>query len=145
MQLLKLYLIYIKKLLKIKKINKITKKLSKKCSQNIFFMIKSIMSFEKNGFLANGRIAKWPNAADCKSVPSGSMVQIHLLPPFQILPRSQVARHQTLTLTFRWFESIRGSHFNCVLLAQSVEHLTFNQRVWSSNLQQDTKLVYCLR
>ena len=28
-----------------------------------------------------------------------------------------------------------------VLLAQSVEHLTFNQRVWSSNLQQDTMLL----
>ena len=27
-----------------------------------------------------GGIAKWPNAADCKSVPSGSKVQI-LLPP----------------------------------------------------------------
>ena len=25
-----------------------------------------------------------------------------------------------------------------VPLAQSVEHLTFNQRVWSSNLQRDT-------
>ena len=102
-------------------------------------MVKSILSLKKEkDFLNDGRIAKWPNAADCKSVPSGSMVQIHLLPPFQILPRSQVARHQTLTLTFRWFESIRGSHFNYVLLAQSVEHLTFNQRVWSSNLQQDT-------
>ena len=24
------------------------------------------------------RVAKWPNAADCKSVPSGSMVRLHL-------------------------------------------------------------------
>ena len=31
--------------------------------------------------LIYGGIAKWPNAADCKSVPSGSKVQI-LLPPF---------------------------------------------------------------
>ncbi len=28
-----------------------------------------------------GRLAKWPNAADCKSVPSGSVVQIRHLPP----------------------------------------------------------------
>ena len=50
-----------------------------------------------------GGIAKWPNAADCKSVPSGSMVQIHLPPPFLIsgiLPRSQAVRHHTLTVAF---------------------------------------------
>ena len=29
-----------------------------------------------------GRIAKRPNAVDCKSIPSGSVVQIHLRPPF---------------------------------------------------------------
>ena len=46
-----------------------------------------------------GEVAKWLNAADCKSVPSGSMVRIHLSPPLNILPRSQVVRHQTLTLT----------------------------------------------
>ena len=40
----------------------------------------------------------WLNAADCKSVPNGSMVRIHLSPPLK-LPRSQVVRHQTLTLT----------------------------------------------
>ena len=28
-----------------------------------------------------GEVAKWLNAADCKSVPSGSMVRIHLSPP----------------------------------------------------------------
>ena len=37
----------------------------------------------------------------------------------------------------RQFESSRGNH-KFVPLAQSVEHLTFNQRVWSSNLQRDT-------
>ena len=58
-----------------------------------------------------GEVAKWSNAADCKSVPSGSMVQIHISPPsYMFLPRSQVVRHQTLTLTFRWFEPSRGSH-----------------------------------
>ena len=55
-------------------------------------------------------VVTWSNAADCKSVPSGSMVQIHVPPPLYILPRSQVVRHQTLTLTFRWFEPTRGSH-----------------------------------
>ena len=64
------------------------------------------------GTIFIGGIAKWSNAADCKSVPSGSMVQIHVPPPLK-LPRSQVVRHQTLTLTFRWFESIRGSHILC--------------------------------
>ena len=69
-------------------------------------MVKSILSLKKEkNFLNDGRIAKWPNAADCKSVPSGSMVQIHLLPPlylgsFDILPRSQAVRHHTLTVAF---------------------------------------------
>ncbi len=31
--------------------------------------------------LEYGGIAKWLNAADCKSVPSGSMVRIHFPPP----------------------------------------------------------------
>ena len=41
----------------------------------------TIIIFKKIKF---GGIAKWPNAADCKSVPSGSMVQIHLPPPLII-------------------------------------------------------------
>ncbi len=47
-----------------------------------------------------GEVAKWSNAADCKSVPSGSMVQTHLSPPLydMMLPRSQVVRHHTLTV-----------------------------------------------
>lgn len=36
--------------------------------------------------IACGRIAKWPNAADCKSAPSGSVVQIHLRPPLGVQP-----------------------------------------------------------
>ena len=61
-------------------------------------MVKSILSLKKEkNFLNDGRIAKWPNAADCKSVPNGSMVQIHVPPPL-ILPRSQAVRHETLTL-----------------------------------------------
>ena len=66
------------------------------------------------------------------------MVRIHVSPPLVILPRSQVVRHKTLTLAFRWFESSRGNHFIYVSLAQSVEHLTFNQGVWGSNPQRDT-------
>ena len=46
-----------------------------------------------------GEVAKWLNAADCKSVPSGSMVRIHLSPPL-LLPRSQAVRHHTLTVAF---------------------------------------------
>ena len=66
-----------------------------------------------SGTIFYGGIAKWSNAADCKSVPSGSMVQIHLPPPYFIwlLPRSQAVRHHTLTVAFRQFESSRGSHF----------------------------------
>ena len=71
------------------------------------------------------------------------MVQIHVPPPFRFLPRSQVVRHQTLTLTFRKFEPCRGSHI-IDPLAQSVEHLTFNQRVESSNLSRVTICLYNL-
>ena len=96
-----------------------------------------------SGTIYFGRVAKWPNAADCKSVPSGSMVRIHPLPPlkiFSLLPRSQAVRHHTLTVTFV-SSNLAGATtliFIFVPLAQSVEHLTFNQRVWSSNLQRDT-------
>ena len=45
-----------------------------------------------------GEYAKRLNAADCKSVPSGSVVQIHLPPPL-LLGCSQAARQQTLTLS----------------------------------------------
>ena len=84
-----------------------------------------------------GEVAKWLNAADCNSVPFGSMVRIRPSPPFLMLGYSQAVRQQTLTLSFRWFESSYPSHFNDSL-AQSVEHLTFNQRVRSSNLLRVT-------
>ena len=97
------------------------------------------------GTIFFGGIAKWSNAADCKSVPSGSMVRLHLLPLFLSdthaisakLPRSQAVRHHTLTVAFRKFESCRGNHYYASL-AQSVEHLTFNQRVMRSNRIRDT-------
>ena len=86
-------------------------------------------------------IAKWSNAADCKSVPSGSMVQIHVPPPLLFgywMPRSQAVRHHTLTVALVSSNLAGATKFIIASLAQSVEHLTFNQRVWSSNLQRGT-------
>ena len=89
------------------------------------------------GTIFFGAVAKWSNAADCKSVPSGSMVQIHLAPPYVASQPSGKA--SDFDSDMRQFESSRGSQFFIyVPLAQSVEHLTFNQGVWSSNLQRDT-------
>ena len=84
-----------------------------------------------------GRVAKWLNAADCKSVPEGSAVRICPLPPTKVLGCSQAVRQQTLTLSSHWFDPSHPSQ-NLHSLAQSVEHLTFNQGVWSSNLQRVT-------
>ena len=55
-----------------------------------------------------------------------------------ILPRSQVVRHQTLTLTCVSSNLTEAAILKYDLLAQLVEHLTFNQRVMSSNLIQVT-------
>ena len=55
-----------------------------------------------------------------------------------ILPRSQVVRHQTLTLTCVSSNLTEAAILKIDLLAQLVEHLTFNQRVMSSNLIQVT-------
>ena len=57
------------------------------------------------------------------------------------LPHSQVVRHQTLTLTCASSNLAEAAIFKFASLAQSVEHLTFNQRVWSSNLQRGTNLM----
>ena len=81
------------------------------------------------------------NAADCKSGPSGSMVQIHLPPPLiRLLPRSQAVRHHTLTVACASSNLAEAAIFvnYYVSLAQSVEHLTFNQRVRRSNRLRDT-------
>ena len=86
-----------------------------------------------------GEVAKWSNAADCKSAPfgfDGSKPSLSTT----ILPHSQVVRHQTLTLTCASSNLAEAAIFKFASLAQSVEHLTFNQRVWSSNLQRDTML-----
>jgi hypothetical protein len=80
-----------------------------------------------------GGVAKWLNAVDCKSTPSGSAVRICPPPPLT-LGCSQVVRQQTLTLSSRWFDPSHPSQLYDPL-AQLVEHLTFNQGVWSSNLQ----------
>ena len=59
-------------------------------------------------------------------------------PPF-LLGCSQAVRHQTLTLTCVSSNLTEAAKLNLYdLLAQSVEHLTFNQRVMSSNLIQVT-------
>ena len=90
-----------------------------------------------------GGIAKWSNAADCKSVPSGSMVQIHLPPPLYVQIASQPSgKAPHFDCGMRQFESSRGSHLVLyfVSLAQQVEHLTFNQRVRRSNRLRDTRL-----
>ena len=66
------------------------------------------------------------------------MVRIHLSPPLIILPRSQAVRHQTLTLTCVSSNLTEAAILKIDLLAQLVEHLTFNKRVMSSNLIQVT-------
>ena len=78
------------------------------------------------------------------------MVQIHLPPPLiipsliegiqLILPRSQAVRHHTLTVACASSNLAEATTFD--LLAQSVEHLTFNQRVSGSNPERVTTLDY---
>ena len=71
------------------------------------------------------------------------MVRIHLSPPLK-LPRSQVVRHQTLTLTCASSNLAEAAIFIYDLLAQLVEHLTFNQRVPSSSLGRDTIFIFII-
>ena len=90
----------------------------------------------------DGGVAKRLNAADCKSAPSGSAVRI-CPPPPPLLGCSQAVRQQTLTLSSRWFDPTHPSQKDYDSLAQSVEHLTFNQGVRSSNLRRVTNFYTC--
>ena len=69
------------------------------------------------------------------------MVRIHLSPPL-CLPRRQVVRHQTLTLTCASSNLAEAANYTYVPLAQPVEHLTFNQRVVDSSSTRDTILYF---
>lgn len=45
-----------------------------------------------------GELAKWSNAADCKSVPSGSIVRIYDSPPLKIWECGGIGRHPGLKI-----------------------------------------------
>ena len=81
-----------------------------------------------------GEYATRLNAADCKSVPSGSVVQIHLRPPY-FLGCSQAVRHETLTLACTGPIPVTPASSSA---SSVVEHLTFNQGVVSSSLTRGT-------
>lgn len=67
------------------------------------------------------------------SIPSSHPIIIRFLS----LGRSQVGKARDFDSRMRWFESSRPSQ--CDPLAQSVEHLTFNQGVRDSNSRGRTK------
>ena len=89
----------------------------------------------------DGRVAKRLNAADCKSA-TYWFRQFESAPShhYGLLGCSQAVRQQTLTLSSHWFDPSHPSH-KLHSLAQPVEHLTFNQGVWSSILQRVTILM----
>ena len=89
----------------------------------------------------SGEVAKWLNAADCKSAPQGSVVRIHFSPPQ--LAQQPSGKASDFDSDMRQFESSLGSHICVVyvLLAQLVEHLTFNQRVGRSNRPRVTTYI----
>ena len=70
------------------------------------------------------------------------MVQIHDPPPLNIASQPS-GKAPDFDSGIRQFESSRGNQYIFDPLAQPVEHLTFNQGVWSSNLQRDT-ILYAL-
>ena len=89
----------------------------------------------------DGRVAKRLNAADCKSA-TYWFRQFESAPSHHkgLLGCSQAVRQQTLTLSSHWFDPSHPSQ-SIHSLAQPVEHLTFNQGVWSSILQRVTILM----
>ena len=69
----------------------------------IFYVIISKRSQSwVNVVVACGEVAKWLNAADCKS--ALNEFDSSNLPLSTTLGCSQVVRQQTLTLSFRWFD-----------------------------------------
>ena len=66
--------------------------------------------FKKKSSYFYGRVAKWPNAVDCKSIPNG-FGGSNPSSSTTLLGYSQAVRHQTLTLTFPWFESTYPNQF----------------------------------
>ncbi len=62
--------------------------------------------------------------------------------PFFIWRFSSAGRASALQAEGHRFEPVNLHHLFCVLLAQLVEHLTFNQRVRGSNPLQDTIFKY---
>ena len=90
------------------------------------------------GTIFFGEVAKWLNATDCKSVLiefDGSNPSLSTTLDIASQPSGKASDFDS---DMRQFESNRGSQFSYDLLAQQVEHLTFNQRVMSSNLIQVT-------
>ena len=91
------------------------------------------------GTIFFGEVAKRLNATDCKSVLiefDGSNPSLSTTYDIASQPSGKASDFDS---DMRQFESNRGSHFfRYDLLAQLVEHLTFNQRVMSSNLIQVT-------
>ena len=85
------------------------------------------------------------NTADCGSVTRefDSHQSPHFFYRFASLGRSQVGKARDFDSRMRWFESSRPSQ--CDPLAQSVEHLTFNQGVPRSSRGWITIFFACLR
>ena len=75
-------------------------------------------------------VVKWSTRRIVAPLFEGSNPSSHPI-NFILLGRSQVGKAPDFDSGMRWFESSRPSHFDP--LAQSVEHLTFNQGVVGSS------------